>query len=138
MAETRYLYPQRKRLEILSAVFAAGFGVNLWLAAQHGAPLSWAGLHNGHALAFGQAVSLAALVHALGVRINGKWRWSPALRLAGMACHAALFMWLAVQGAGLSAGYTYGWISGLLVYGAYSAGVDTWRAIGGRREWMQH
>ena len=132
MAEVHYLYPQRKRLEVLSAVFAAGFGIHLWLAAQTGSPLAWAGLHNGHALAFGQAVSLAALVHALGVRINGRWRWSPALRLIGMSCHAVLFLWLACRGAGQSAGYTYGWISALLAYGAYSACIDTCRAWGAK------
>ena len=79
----RYLYPQRKRLEILSAMFAGGYGVHIWAAGFHGEPLLWAGLHNGQALIFGQIMSMAAFVHALGVRINGHWRWSPALRLLG-------------------------------------------------------
>ncbi len=39
---------------------------------------------NGQALMFGQLMSLAALIHALGIRINGYWRFSPLLRLAGM------------------------------------------------------
>ena len=136
MAEVRYLYPHRKRLEILSAVFAAGFGVNFWLTAQDGAPLAWAGLDNAAALLFGQAVSWAAFVHGLGVNVNGQWRWSPALRLVGMSCHALLFAWLASRGAGGTAVYTYGWISLLMAYGAYSAGVDTYRAAKGRPEWM--
>lgn len=138
MAETRYLYPRRKWLEIQSAVFAAGFGVHLWIAVRHGEPLAWAGVHNGHALLFGQLVSLAALIHALGVRVNGHWRWSPALRLFGMTCHAALFAWLATRGVGQSALYTYGWISGLLAFGAYSAGVDTYRAAMGVPKWMRN
>lgn len=132
----RYLYPHRKRLEILSAVFAAGFGLHLWVTALHGEPLAWAGVHNGHALLFGQVVSIAGLIHALGVWINGRWRWSPVLRLAGMATHASLFAWLASRGVGQSAAYTYGWISLLLAYGAKSAGVDCYRAWKGSPAWM--
>lgn len=130
---TRYLYPHRKRMEILSAVFAAGFGLFIWGQSFHSEPLAWAGLHNGAALMFGQAMSLAALIHALGVRINGHWRWSPVLRLAGMIVHTALFAWLAWHGTGQTAAYTYGWGAGLLAYGAWSAGRDTWRAWSG--EW---
>ena len=126
----RYLYPARKRLEILSAVFAGGFGVHIWAAGFHGEPLIWAGLHNGHALAFGQAMSLAAFVHALGVRINGEWQWSPALRLIGMIVHVVLFAFLAWEGLGTTGGYTYGWITGLLGMGALSALKDTKRALG--------
>ena len=126
----RYLYPQRKRLEILSAMFAGGYGVHIWAAGFHGEPLIWAGLHNGQALAFGQAMSLAAFVHALGVRINGEWQWSPALRLIGMIVHVALFAFLAWEGHGTTGGYTYGWITGLLGMGALSALKDTKRALG--------
>ena len=93
----RYLYPQRKRLEILSAVCAGGFGVHIWAASLYSEPLRWADLHNGQALIFGQIMSMAAFVHALGVRINGEWRWSPALRLVGMAFHTLMFAFLAIK-----------------------------------------
>jgi len=126
----RYLYPARKRLEILSAVFAGGYGVHIWATGFHSEPLMWAGLHNGQALVFGQAMSLAAFVHALGVRINGEWQWSPALRLIGMIVHVALFAFLAWEGLGTTGGYTYGWITGLLGMGALSALKDTKRALG--------
>ena len=126
----RYLYPARKRLEILSAVFAGGFGVHIWAAGFHGEPLLWAGLHNGQALIFGQIMSMAAFVHALGVRINGHWRWSPALRLLGMAFHTLMFAFLAVRGVGTTGAYTYTWITGLLLMGALSALKDTKRALG--------
>lgn len=138
MAETRYLYPHRKRMEICSAVFAAGFGVHLWAAAIHGEPLAWAGVHNGQALMFGQAVTIASFVHALGVNINGKWRWSPVLRLIGMSAHAVMFAWLATRGIGQSAAYTYGCISLSLAYGAKSAWVDAYLAWKGRPEWIAH
>ena len=127
----RYLYPQRKRLEILSAMFAGGYGVHIWAAGFHGEPLLWAGLHNGQALIFGQIMSMAAFVHALGVRINGEWRWSPSLRLAGMSAHTLMFAFLAVRGVGTTGAYTYTWITGLLLMGALSALKDTKRALGG-------
>ena len=126
----RYLYPQRKRLEILSAMFAGGYGVHIWAAGFHGEPLLWAGLHNGQALIFGQIMSMAAFVHALGVRINGEWRWSPSLRLAGMSAHTLMFAFLAVRDVGTTGAYTYTWITGLLLMGALSALKDTKRALG--------
>ena len=126
----RYLYPQRKRLEILSAMFAGGYGVHIWAAGFHGEPIIWAGFHNGQALIFGQAMSVAAFVHALGVRINGTWKWSPMLRLLGMVAHTLMFAFLAFKGFGQTAGYTYGWITGLLGMGALSALKDTKRALG--------
>ena len=127
---TRFLYPHRKRMEIMSAVFAGGFGIHIWAAGLYSEPLRWADLHNGQALIFGQAMSLAAFVHALGVRINGEWQWSPALRLIGMIVHVALFAFLAWEGLGTTGGYTYGWITGLLGMGALSALKDTKRALG--------
>jgi hypothetical protein len=125
----RYLYPQRKRLEILSAIFAGGYGVHIWAAGFHAEPLLWAGLHNGQALAFGQAMSLAAFIHALGVRINGQWRWSPTLRLAGMSAHTLMFAFLAIKGFWATGFYTYSWVTALLFMGALSALRDTKRAL---------
>lgn len=130
----RYLYPYRKRMEILSATFAGGFGVHIWAAAFYSEPLWWAGFHNGAALVFGQAMTIAAMIHALGVRINGRWRWSPAMRLTGMAVHTVLFGYLAVQGFGQTADYTYAWGTGLLAFGASSAFRDVrsaWGSDGG-------
>lgn len=134
----RYLYPAHKRLEILSACFAGGFGVHIWATSLAGEPLAWAGIHNGGAVLFGQAISLAALVHAAGVRINGRWKWSPILRLAGMSAHSLMFGWLAVAGFEQTAGYTYGWVMGLLIAGAFSAFKDTRRALGWEPEWNQN
>ena len=126
----RYLYPARKRLEILSAVFAGGYGVHIWAASLYSEPLRWADLHNGQALIFGQVMSMAAFVHALGVRINGEWRWSPALRLLGMSFHTLMFAFLAIKGFGATGFYTYSWVTALLFMGALSALRDTKRALG--------
>ena len=130
----RYLYPQRKRNEIISAVFAGGFGVHIWAAGLYMEPLAWADLHNGQAMIFGQVMSLAAFVHALGVRINGQWQWSPALRFVGMAMHTVMFAFLAVKGFGATGFYTYSWVTALLFMGAMSALKDTKRALG----WQIH
>ena len=43
-------------------------------------------------------MTVAALVHAMGININGRWRWSPVLRLTGMICHAVAFFYLASLG----------------------------------------
>ena len=129
-----FLYPQRKRFEILSAVYAGGFGIYIWSASFTANPLAWSGLDGWEALLFGQMLTLAALAHSLGVRINGAWRWSPVLRLIGMAMHAALFGFLASHGAGTSAAYTYSWGFILLAYGATSAARDTFTAYRGQ-EW---
>ena len=125
----QYLYPVRKRIEIIAAIYAGGFGVFVWAAAFRGEPLAWAGMHNGTALMFGQVMSLAGFFHALGIRINGHWRWSPALRLAGMTCHAVMLSILAVSGADQTAGYTYGCATVLAMVGAWSAARDTARAM---------
>ena len=130
----RYLYPQRKRNEIISAVFAGGFGVHIWAAGLYMEPLAWADLHNGQAMIFGQVMSLAAFVHALGVRINGQWQWSPMLRFVGMAMHTVMFAFLAVKGFGATGFYTYSWVTALLFMGAMSALKDTKRALG----WQIH
>lgn len=129
-----FLYPQRKRFEILSAVYAGGFGIYIWSASFSANPLEWSGLDHGEALVFGQLLTLAALIHSLGVRINGAWRWSPVLRLIGMAGHATLIGYLASHGAGTSAAYTYSWGFALLAYGASSAARDTLTAYRGA-EW---
>lgn len=130
----QFLYPQRRRFEILSAVYAGGFGVYIWSESFIENPIAWTGVDINGALAIGQLMTLAALLHTLGVRINGEWRWSPVLRLAGMTCHALIFAFLAWQGAGTSAAYTYTWGVALLIYGASSAARDTFTAIRGA-EW---
>ena len=116
---------------MLVALYSIGFGVHIWARAFHGQPLLWAGLDNSDALMFGQAMSLSGLVHALGVRINGHWRWSPALRLVGMAGHAAAFAFLTIHGGDSTASYTYAWGVGMAVFGAWSAGRDLRRETGG-------
>lgn len=46
--------------------------------------LGWAGLDYDQSRITGLAVILSSLVLAVGCRINGRWRWSPVVRLAGV------------------------------------------------------
>ena len=124
----RYLYPVRKQLEMMSALFSGGYGIHVWLLAFQTNPLRWADLSTGQSLLFGQAMSLAAFVHALGIRINGHWRYSPCLRIFGMMVHATAFLFLSWQGIGSTAGYVYGWGFALALAGAWSAARDVWGA----------
>jgi hypothetical protein len=137
MTGPRYLYPFRRRIEMCSAIYAGGLGLWVWVWAIHGErnALDWTGLDQSAQLLLAQAMVLASFVHALGVRINGQWRWSPALRLAGMAAHVAILGWLAwIAAAGSSATWTYGWITGALAFGALGAARDLRSAWAGG-EW---
>lgn len=120
----------------MAAVFAIGFGMHVWMLTFSSQPLAWAGLDNDDALVLGQAMSLAGVIHALGIRINGNWRWSPALRFLGMCVHAGAFLYLSWSGAGQTAGYTYLWGAGLAWAGAWSAARDLKRAYTGEEAWM--
>lgn len=42
MSQSYYIYPARKRVEIYSALFAGGFGVNIWSLGFTSEPLKWA------------------------------------------------------------------------------------------------
>lgn len=140
MTPHRYLYPFRRRVELCSALYAGGFGVWVWAWVLHGArdPIGWSGLGTAAQLTLAQALVYASFVHALGVKINGNWRWSPALRMAGMLVHVGIFAWLGFQAAlGSSAGWTYLWISGAIGVGAYSAARDLGHAVGWL-EWKPH
>lgn len=133
----RYLYPFRRRVEILAALYAGGFGMYVWTSSLtgHAAPIAWLGVSPSGQLMLAQIVTICALIHALGIRINGHWQYSPALRLVGMGVHAFVFVWLAVAGGGTSASYTYSWISAAMIYGAFSSARDLGFSLGWDGRW---
>lgn len=133
----RYLYPFRRRVEIMAALYAGGFGVWVWALSltEETRPIQWLGLSHDGQLMLAQALTIAALIHALGIRINGHWQWSPALRLIGMGIHACIFAWIASKGAWSSAAYTYSWISAAMVYGAFSSARDLGFSLGWDGRW---
>lgn len=126
----RYLYPRRRQVELISALYALGFGLYVATAAiaNHAPPIAWIRYSVQVQLWVAEAMCIASLIHALGIRINGHWRWSPVLRFVGMVVHVAIMATLAVKGFGSSAGYTYSWITAAMAYGAFSALRDSARA----------
>ena len=133
----RFLYPFRKRVEMFGALYAGGFGMFIWLslAVNGHSPINWIEVGGVRHIWIGEALALAAFVHALGIRINGQWRYSPALRLVGMTIHLGIFAGLALSGWGSSAFYTYAWISAALLTGVWSSARDLYRALGWDAEW---
>lgn len=126
----RYLYPQRKRAEVWFAIFSGGFGAHIATGSVSGTPLWWAGLGRVESTSFGLLMLGAALLWSIGININGRWRFSPLLRLISMFVSFCLFASLAKAGFGGTAGYVYGWITFALAYAVRSAFVDTKRALG--------
>jgi hypothetical protein len=135
----RYLYPRQRQTEVLSALFAGGFG--FWCefvqVSTGASPITWASpdIRVQHSLAL--ALIGAALVHALGIRINGAWRCSPCLRLVGMAVHTGIFMFLWSRGATSSATYVYAWLVAALAAGTVNAAKDSWQSLRGSDEWTE-
>ena len=126
----RYLYPQRKRAEVWFAIFSGGFGAHNATGSVSGTPLWWAGLGRVESTSFGLLMLGAALLWSIGININGRWRFSPVLRLIAMITSFSLFASLMWAGIGGTAGYVYGWITAALAYAVRSAFVDTKRALG--------
>lgn len=77
--------------EMLMAAFGVYIGLALVLTSEGGLdPLGWIDIRNGVQEAIGMAFIIAGIIHATGVRINGRWAWSPLLRVIGMTVHASL------------------------------------------------
>lgn len=110
----------RKSAEIIMAGYGILFGVSMVLLTKAGyAPLGWAGFSDGQAVIYGNVVLSMGILHGLGATINGRWRLSPYLRLAGMLGHSAALSILMVAGLllGSSAGVTYSFIFVLFLVG---------------------
>lgn len=130
----RYLYPQTRRIEVTTALFAGGFG----LYALHAqittgiAVLGWTGWTEAERQTVVWGLVLASLAHGAGIRANGRWGWvSPALRALAMAAFAAFFAKLVIVGGGTTAAYTYAWITVGTGVGALNATQDLRRAWSG-------
>jgi hypothetical protein len=91
MTPTLYIgIPPRKLAEIMSALYGLAMGIYSYVAHINGqSAFAWVPVENaGIALAW--AFIGSSLVHGVGVKINGSWRWSPAIRFVGMAAHTAV------------------------------------------------
>jgi len=127
----KYLYPRQRQIEVLGALYAGGLGVYTGISTVSGgvAPLAWIG---GNQIGIAEVLVTASMIWALGIRINGAWRFSPFLRLAGMLAHFSMAVSAVIAGAGTSASYTYGWVAALLFIGARNAARDCFTAWGAK------
>jgi len=129
---TKYLNQTRQIIEIGASLVAVGFGlftiavISLGL----GDPLWWAGLDIPAQNAFALVLVFAGTIHSWGIAINGRWQWSPLLRVIGMTVHAAGISYLVAAIVG-SISAEHGIPSGLYQY-SVTAGILwylDWRAF---------
>lgn len=136
MGAQTFLYPRQRQVEVLSAIYAGGFGLYIeTVLLLHGvSPIGWVTASEPAQHAIAGTMVFAALIHGAGIKINGRWQASPALRLIGMTLHFAAFavMWLA--GAASSATYSYAWVLAFLGLGAINAARDCRTSLRGP-EW---
>lgn len=112
---------------MLAAIFALGLGIVLWSSpAAIITPII--GLWTKDAL--GLVIVFAAILHATGIRINGRWRWSPVLRAIGMGIHLLVmcFLTLVLSSSALIS-YVSVCLSLFMLYGFCNTLQDTWRAM---------
>lgn len=93
----KHLTHTSQLFEILMSLYGIWFGFITAFSLGAGEyPLWWTGFGFTAQGWFSMAFLFAGLVHALGIRLDGQWRWSPLLRLAGMTTHATLTSALAI------------------------------------------
>jgi len=127
---TRHLNPFRKLVEAGMAIYGVGYGLFIiWVIELGlGNPLWWVGFDIDEQNAFALTLIFAGFLHSMGIAINGKWRWSPALRAMGMSIHAGATTYLIVSMLG-SLG-PHGVPSGLYPY-SVTAGIFWFLALKG-------
>lgn len=132
------ILPSRKVAELGVASYGYWMGLNLWWASIRDlSALQWAGLGPDASGLFGQLFMTAAVLHALGTWINGRWRWSPLLRAVGLMGHMVLIFqmnWWALQIEGYSSAIpNYSWLLGAFSLALVGVIRDCNRAIRGRK-----
>jgi len=141
MTET-YLLPARRQLEHQMALVSFGFG--FWIAFWHMTgsyhPIGWTGLTGAGHLLVAWSFMGGAVVHGIGVKLNGGHRWSPMWRAVGLCVIFLAFCFLASRAPDLrsSAVYMYGLAGWLYLRALRSALTDCFRAIQNPegRAWM--
>lgn len=87
-----FLTKARRLTELVMSFYGIYFGtlVVLLLDTGLGDPLYWVWPDQAEQKLVGLAFLTAGIIHAIGVNLNGSWRWSPALRVVGLALHTGL------------------------------------------------
>jgi hypothetical protein len=126
----QYLYPRQRQIELLAAMYAGGLGIYSGVISSLGitSPFIWLAPDPILQRALTLTLVIAALIHATGVWINGRWWCSPFLRAAGMTTHTAVAAFAVTQGLWSSAAYTYACVTILLLFGVGNASRDCVKA----------
>jgi len=115
---TKHLDTTRKQIEMYMAAYGVVFGAGIMvLLAFGGQPLYWLKVSQDMQTDVALLILFSGVIHALGIRVNGSWRWSPALRVIGMAAHASAMTWLALSAFVATFGSLHGVASGVVTYG---------------------
>lgn len=130
--------PPRKLAELLAALYGVAMGVYGGMAWSGGQTLfGWISTDYSDGGTLALLFMAAAAIHAFGVRINGRWRWSPIMRFVGMTIHTALIAflaWKAVEIRWSSASVTYPFVLVLFLVGWVGTIKDAVRALNGERQ----
>lgn len=132
----RHLYPSGRFTELMMSGYTTLFGSWIIVSINKGHPaLDWSGLPISSQMTIGLWLTLAGIVHAIGVRVNGLWWGSPIIRSAGMlgAAVAAAHISSLPENPFSSATFTYGFIFFWYVIASMNAIRDTTTAIRLRR-----
>lgn len=143
MAETGMLtptiyigVPPRKMAEAVAAIYGLVMGCyGLAAYMDGGNAFAWVPGSSWNVPALFMAGSL---VHGAGVKINGRWRWSPVLRLIGISLHTLIIgaLVLAAMPLWSSAAPNYAFVLFLFIVAMTAAARDAIRAIrGGAMNW---
>ena len=144
---TFYLGDRQRTVEMLAALYAAWYscftGIQInWFGIY---PISWSRMTEKEQGFFAWFLLIAALIHGIGIKINGRWHWSPVLRVVALGMHLTAMSFLLMKtGFGSSVTANYSFIVGLLAFGLGNAIDDTvkaWRSHGRsshRPFWQAH
>lgn len=108
MTTMRHLNERQKTVELLIMLYCTGLGVFIGASISFRRvfdPLSdrWPDMVQlhlpvGQQMALAYFLAVAGVTQALGISLNGGWRWSPLLRFLGVIVHTAsiIIVWLHV------------------------------------------
>jgi len=112
-----HLNKTRKTLELCMAIYGMFFGTGIFLSIMAGgSPLYWLNLTVQQQGDAALGIMLFGLLHAVGVRLNGSWCYSPALRAIGMFGHTIAMAYITVISFVATVNSPHGLASGFFTY----------------------
>ena len=86
-----HLTKSERDMESLFSAFAAVFSVWILTSLPYDNALSWAGIPSSGATVVSAVMMAAVVIHLIGIKVNGRWHLSPALRVVGLTVMALVF-----------------------------------------------